>query len=286
MKSISAKKDKADSDKITNEQALEIYNNDKQQFSDLTSGKTKSMDFARIKRLILSELSLNKSIRPQRIFTFTRQQILNMCQYPERYGTQILKLMDYMYQKSGYMRRLIDYFSNMSKLNYYIDTEVTDVSFFKVDEKKLKKSYINFAIQSSKFNLSNVVHDITKRLYLNDACYAYVIENDLDISYFFLDPRYCEIRKIVNGNVYEFAINRSLLSDAYFASLPTELQRLLEVSKELSKNNLIDIPYKNGFCLKYNNNFLHLFPPFFPMCADILLIDEYKEYLYVISVYI
>ena len=257
MKSISAKKDKADSDKITNEQALEIYNNDKQQFSDLTSGKTKSMDFARIKRLILSELSLNKSIRPQRIFTFTRQQILNMCQYPERYGTQILKLMDYMYQKSGYMRRLIDYFSNMSKLNYYIDTEVTDVSFFKVDEKKLKKSYINFAIQSSKFNLSNVVHDITKRLYLNDACYAYVIENDLDISYFFLDPRYCEIRKIVNGNVYEFAINRSLLSDAYFASLPTELQRLLEVSKELSKNNLIDIPYKNGFCLKYNNNFLH-----------------------------
>lgn len=277
MKSISAKKDKADSDKITNEQALEIYNNDKQQFSDLTSGKTKSMDFARIKRLILSELSLNKSIRPQRIFTFTRQQILNMCQYPERYGTQILKLMDYMYQKSGYMRRLIDYFSNMSKLNYYIDTEVTDVSFFKVDEKKLKKSYINFAIQSSKFNLSNVVHDITKRLYLNDACYAYVIENDLDISYFFLDPRYCEIRKIVNGNVYEFAINRSLLSDAYFASLPTELQRLLEVSKELSKNNLVDIPYKNGFCLKYNNNFLHLFPPFFPMCADILLIDEYKD---------
>lgn len=130
MKSISAKKDKADSDKITNEQALEIYNNDKQQFSDLTSGKTKSMDFARIKRLILSELSLNKSIRPQRIFTFTRQQILNMCQYPERYGTQILKLMDYMYQKSGYMRRLIDYFSNMSKLNYYIDTEVTDVCFF------------------------------------------------------------------------------------------------------------------------------------------------------------
>ena len=110
MKRIRAKKDKADSDKITDEQAMKIYNNDNQQFSDFTSGKSKIMDFARIKRLILSELSLNKSIRPHRIFTFTRQQILNMCQYPERYGTQILKLMDYIYQKSGYMRRLIDYF--------------------------------------------------------------------------------------------------------------------------------------------------------------------------------
>lgn len=200
-----------------------------------------------------------------------------MCQYPERYGTQILKLMDYMYQKSGYMRRLVDYFSNMPKLNYYIDTEVTDVSFFKVSENTLKKNYIKFASQSSKFNLSNNVHDITKRMYLNDVCFAFIVETDLDISYFFLEPRYCEIRKIVNGNIYEFAINRSLLSSTYYDTLPSELQKLLEQSKELSKNNLVDIPYENGFCIKYNNNFLHLFPPFFPMVADILLIDEYKD---------
>lgn len=262
---------------ITDEQAISTYNSDKQQFDNFTSGKTKTMDFAAIRRLILSELSLNKSIRSQRIFGFSRQQIINMCQYPERYGTQILKLMDYMYQKSGYMRRLVDYFSNMPKLNYYIDTEVTDVSFFKVSENTLKKNYIKFASQSSKFNLSNNVHDITKRMYLNDVCFAFIVETDLDISYFFLEPRYCEIRKIVNGNIYEFAINRSLLSSTYYDTLPSELQKLLEQSKELSKNNLVDIPYENGFCIKYNNNFLHLFPPFFPMVADILLIDEYKD---------
>lgn len=262
---------------ISDEQATSTYNSDKQQFDNFTSGKTKTMDFAAIRRLILSELSLNKSIRPQRIFGFSRQQIINMCQYPERYGTQILKLMDYMYQKSGYMRRLIDYFSNMPKLNYYIDIEVTDVSFFKVSENALKKNYIKFASQSSKFNLSNNIHDITKRMYLNDACFAFIVETDLDISYFFLEPRYCEIRKIVNGNIYEFAINRSLLSRTYYDTLPSELQNLLEQSKYLSKNNLVDIPYENGFCIKYNNNFLHLFPPFFPMVSDILLIDEYKD---------
>ena len=50
--------------------------------------------------------------------------------------------MDYIYQKSGYMRRKIDYFSNMPKLNYYIDTEATDISFLKVNENTLKKNYI------------------------------------------------------------------------------------------------------------------------------------------------
>ena len=165
----------------------------------------------------------------------------------------------------------------MPKLNFYIDKEVTDYSFFKVSENVYKKNYIKYASQASKFNLSNNIHDITKRMYLNDVCYAFVIETDLDISYFFLDPRYCEIRKLVNGNVYEFSINRSLLSNSYYETLPLELQRLLEESKNISLNNLVDIPYKNGFCVKYNNNFLHLFPPFFPMIADILLIDEYKD---------
>lgn len=262
---------------VTDEQALSTYNTDKQSFDNFTSGKTKTMDFSAIKRLVLSELALNKSIRPQRIFGFSRQQILNMCQYPERYGTQILKLMDYIYQKSGYMRRLIDYFSNMPKVNYYIDTEVTDVSFFKVNENTLKKNYIKFAAQSSKFNLSNNIHDITKRMYLNDVCFAFIVETDLDISYFFLDPRYCQITKNVNGNIFEFAINRSLLTSSYYDSLPLELQNLLEQTKEISLNNLVDIPYENGFCIKYNNNFLHLFPPFFPMISDILLVDEYKD---------
>lgn len=262
---------------ITDEQAIVIHNSDEQSLDNFTSGKSKTMDFAAIKRLVLSELALNKSIRPQRVCGFSRQQIINMCQYPECYGMQILKLMDYMYQKSGYMRRLVDYFSNMPKLNYYIDTEVTGVSFFKVNENTLKKNYIKFASQAGKFNLSNNIHDITKRMFLNDACFAFIVETDIDISYIFLDPQYCKITKNVNGNVYEFAINKSLLTNSYYDALPLELQNLLEQSKEISQNNLVDIPYENGFCLKYNNNFSYLFPPFFPMIADILLIDEYKD---------
>ena len=42
--------------------------------------------------------------------------------------------MNYMYQKSGYIKRLIDYFSNMAKAQFYIDTEVTSVKVYGKNE--------------------------------------------------------------------------------------------------------------------------------------------------------
>ena len=260
-----------------NELLESVYTSDRKSFDEFVSSKKKKIDFSSVKRLVLSELALNKSVTPQRICGFTRKQIINMSKYPERYGQSILKLMDYMYQSSGYMKRLIDYFSNMAKLNYYVDTEVTDMSFFRVKENIFKKNYFKFIAQSSKFNLGNNINEILKRMYLNDVCYAFVVETDLDISYFFIDPKYCQITRNVNGNVYQFAINRSLITNSYYDTLPSPLVVLIEESKSISRNDLVEIPYDQGFCLKYNNNFLHIYPPFFPMIADILLIDEYKD---------
>lgn len=262
------------------DQALsEIYDMDRKAFDDFVNSKSPSIDYSSVKRLILSEMALKKSIRPARICNFTRKQIIQMCQYPERYGTYILRLMNYMYQKSGYVRRLIDYFSNMAKANFYVDTEITNPIILSAESKtdQLKRNYIKFCTQSSKFEINNIINSFIRRMYLNDVCFAYVVETDIDISYFFIDPQYCEIRRLVNGNIYEFAINRSLLSSSYFETLPLGLQELITQSRELSPNNLVDIPFENAFCLKYNDHYLHLFPPFFPMIADILLIDEYKD---------
>src|SRR5699024_1382860 len=99
--------------------------------------------------------------------------------------------------------------------------------------------------------MSNNINSIVNQLYLHDVVYAYVVETDTDISYYFIDPQYCELRGIVNGNVYQFAINRSLLTNSYFQTLPIGLQELINQSKEISQNNLVDVPYENSFCIKY-----------------------------------
>lgn len=201
-----------------------------------------------------------------------------MCQYPEQYGSQILRLMNCMYQKSGYIKRIIDYFSNMAKAKYYIDTEfLNNNAFNKTTSKTLRNNFLKFSAQASKFNMSNQINTIIRHLLLHDVCFAYVIDNEIDTSYYFLDPKYCEITGVVNGNIYQFSINRSLLTNSYIETMPTQLRQLIESSYDTSLNNMVQVPYENSLCVKYHNDSYHLFPPFFPMIADVLLIDEYKD---------
>ena len=188
-----------------------------------------------------------------------------------------------MMLKSGYYKRLIDYFANMAVINWTIDTEIKQDKMFcnnkskEQYQKTFKKNYIKFTAQANKFKIDNRITDIMRRLFVEDVCFGFVTENDVDTSIFFIEPKYCEIKSLVNGSVYQYAINRSLIDNAYFKNLPLELQTLLDQSKELSSNNMVPIPYKNSLCLKYNNDFTYLYPAFFSLISAILDIDDIKD---------
>lgn len=210
-----------------------------------------------------------------------------MAEFPEKYGKRILDLSDYIYLKSGYYKRLIDYFVNQSMVNYTVDTKILKPQMLSNNQKNLKDDYIKFSSQCEKYNLSNEIHNIIKRLYRNDVCYAFITETPYDISYYYLNPKICGISSLVNGNVYEFYINAGSISERDIDNFPIELQEIilneLKVQQK-SKENIkfkqlgkIIIPWKNSLCIKYNNDILFPYPPFFMMILDILLIDEYKE---------
>ena len=177
---------------------------DKQNVNEFLDGKSSTFNFAALKRVILSEISYKGAFKYNRIFGFTRNQILSMSQYPERYGSQIIRLSRYMYLKSGYYKRLIDYFSNMAVINWTIDAEIKQDKMFSINPKTYRKNYINYTAQVNKFKLDNRVTDIFKRLFIDDACFGFVTENDIDASLFILDPGLCKIEKLVNGSVYQF----------------------------------------------------------------------------------
>jgi len=81
----------------------------------------------------------------------------------------------------------------------------------------------------------------------------------------------------VNGSVYQFSVNRSLINSNVYDTLPEQLKTLLEQSKEISLDNRVMIPYESSLCLKYNNDFTYLYPPFFSLIAQILDIDDVKD---------
>lgn len=256
------------------------YQADKQSFENFVStdneGK-KKFDFAAFKRLVLSELSYNNCFDENKntCLGFTRKEIVAMAEHPERHGKKILRLSDYMYLKSGYYKRLIDYFVNQAIVNYTVDTRITSPSMMEVKPDKIKKDYIKFIAQCEKFNLGNEIHNILKRLYKNDVCYAFLVENKTEVSYYYLDPMICNISSLVNGNVYEFYINKRQINQAKYNDLPIELQTLIDTS--VDEKGRVYVPFEQSLCLKYNNDFLFAYPPFLMMIADILLIDEYKD---------
>lgn len=261
----------------TNEQAIEQYKKDVKSFEDSMSGKKKTFDYAAFKRLVTSELIINKFFTDDgnTCLGFPRCKIETMAEHPEHFGKQILRLSNFMYLRSGYYKRLIDYFVNMAMINYTIDTRILKPDLMTKTKKAIKNDYIKFAVQAEKFNLQNEIQNILKRLYKNDICYAYVIETDTEISYYYLDPMICNISSIVNGNVFEFYINARRLTKNGKITLPQELQDLIDNSTD--EFGRVFIPYKNSLCIKYNNDFIFPYPPFFMMIADILLIDDYKE---------
>lgn len=200
-----------------------------------------------------------------------------MVQYPERYGDSLIKLSEYMMQKSGYYKRLLEYFINMAVINWTVDTEIKSAKFFKVNKNTYRTNYVKYINQVNKFKFENKVRDIFYRLYVDDVCYGFVTEDDIECSIWFLDPKYCEIERLLNGNIYEFSINRSLIDSSYYKTLPYQLQELIENSKLTSADNRVMIPYENSFCIKYHNEFTYLYPPFLSIIGDILSIEDYKD---------
>lgn len=241
------------------------------------NGKSPTFDTYALRRLVLSELTYKGAFRNNRILGFSRQQIINIIQYPERYGNQIIRLSRFMMQKSGYYKRFIDYFTNSAVINWVIDNEIKQEKMFSINPKTFRKNYINYTAQVNKFKLDTRVSDIFKRLFLEDACFGFITENDIDASLFILEPEYCKIEKIVNGCIFQFSVNRSLIDKNVYSTLPEELQIIIEQSKETSLNNRVMIPYENSFCVKYNNDFTYLYPPFFFLLNEILNIEDVKD---------
>lgn len=261
----------------TNMAIKEQFQEDKNNVENFLSGKSPSFDVYNLKRIVLAELSYKGAFKHNRICGFTRGQIVRIIQNPERYPNHIIRLSQYMYLKSGYYKRLVDYFADMAVVNWVVDlAPKADGNIATISKKTIKANYYKYVAQVNKFKLDSRITDIMRKLFIEDACFGFVTEDDVDASIFFVDPKYCDIRKLVNGCVYQYAINRSLLTDSYFDTLPLELQDLLQKSKETSLNNLVMVPYENSFCIKYNSDFTYLYPPMFGLIGAILEIDDFK----------
>lgn len=219
-------------------------------------------------------LGYEGELEDQTINGFTKEQISNMIAAPEKYQSQLVDLSNFMYRSSGYYKGIANYYINMAMYRWTIDTEVLNVDFYKLNAEEIKQKYFEVIGIISKFNLQSETAKIFKRVFLEDCCYGYLIETDINTFVYYLPSNKCAIKKMYDG-VYGFGIKASSYSEKQMLNLPTELQSLIKSAK--TKNETwVMVPPDKSICLKYNENFTYVYPPLFTLLASINDISDYK----------
>ena len=251
---------------------------DKAKIDEFLSGKTSSFDVKAFKRIVLTQLTYDGLIANNKICGFTKEQIANMAQNPEKHGKQILKLSNFMYIKSGYYKRLVNYFANMPKGECWtVDMETKSEAFEDVDIKTIKRNFLKYVSLCNSFKLEYEISKIFLNAFLNDACFGYIVESDSDNFIYYFKPECCEIIGTVNGMpMFGFKPNLIKRYGDDLNTYPPEIQDLILNGKP-DKYGRIAVPYEKSFCIKYHEMFSYLYPPLFPLIKEILNIEDYKS---------
>lgn len=193
---------------------------------------------------------------------------------PESYQSQLVKLSNFMYRNSGYYKGIVNYYVNMALCRWNVDTEVFHQDFYSLNTDEIKAKYFEFISTVSKFNLENEFPKIFKRVFLEDTCYGYLVENEINTFIYYLPSDKCKIKRQYDG-IYGYGINASSFSERQLLNLPKELQSLISAAKQKNETWAI-VPPDKSICIKYNDNFSYVFPPLFTLINSIADIKDYK----------
>ena len=251
---------------------------DKAVVDDFLNGKTQTFNLAAFKRVVLTKLAYDGLISDSKICGFTKEQIANMAQNPEKHGKQILKLSNFMYLKSGYYKRLVNYFANMPKGECWtVDTECKTNAFFDVNADAIRRNFIKYLGICNSFKFEYELSKIFLNVFLYGACFGYIVESESDSFIYYFKPEICEIIGTANG-IPLFGIKPNLIKryGNDLSEYPPEIQELISTGTA-DKKGRIAIPYQKSFCVKYHETLPYLYPPLFPLIKEILNIEDYKS---------
>lgn len=249
-------------------------NLDHQSVEDAFNGN-RSFDYYALKRLLLTELAFDGLITENHFCGYSKKTIREMSEKPWRYTKNLVQLSEYMYLKSGYYKRLVNYFATMGKYCWTVDVEARNAKFNSVKENELQNKLFQFISYINELKLEHELSKILMRIFLHDACFGYLVETEFDRYIYYFPPEYCEIKTNIHG-MYGYAIRTGSFSGRKLALLPPELQELVISAKNANLSYTI-IPIEKSICIKYHEHFHYLYPPLFSLISNILDIDDYKD---------
>lgn len=240
--------------------------------------------FAKLRSDILLDLKLNMDETSVFLRKYPRRVILDALGDPTRTASQdvLRELSRFYYAISPHYRRAITMLATILTNNYVIRPIA---NIHKLKKEQFEEQYINYAIKCKRFKFKDINPQIMTRVLVDGIYYGLMIE---DKHSFFLKPlphKYCKLVAVENG-VYRFAFDLS-----YFDTKKTYIQ-LVNYGRDFEeayllykgdgKDNKGDktlkwfIP-KNQICVKFDEEFPFIIPPFAGCFKAILDLETYQE---------
>jgi hypothetical protein len=237
-------------------------------------------------RLVVNDLSKTREGR-QALRKYSQDEVRDFVENYKLERNQI-KLRDIsrlLFAKSTQYQRLIRYLSDMALFQYVIKP-IKNIR--KLNKDKVLKQYEEIGELVQMMSLEHEMKKVMRTAFVEDVFYGYVHRDKQSFYIQKLDSEMCKITSVEDG-IYNYSIDMN-----YFLTDETRLLRFHDkVKKEYllwkrtvgsrkdTKNipnwNWVELDAEDTICIKINEEFLEIFPPFAGTFDSIYDIDGFKK---------
>lgn len=235
----------------------------------------KTFDIYQLRKLCQREVITNRTLSVE-ICGYTRKQLREFVRSPQRHYNKLITVMRLLYADSGYFRKIITYYMSLVKS----DCQMIDTELFaeksRIKTQKMKKDYAAYIREVESFDLSNALFKILFNVLMYDVYFGYVIDTDDGKALFAFQPEDCIITRYVNGMPC-FGVRRVGKNDPRLRTYPEEVAEILRNAEVPPFKGYVEMPYNKTICIKYNDGFDYLRPPFTFIIKEILDLEDFKD---------
>lgn len=241
-----------------------------------TENKQKDFQVYQLKKLCVRETLLNSNISNE-ICGYSREQLRAFVESPHRHSNKIISVMRSLYFHSGYFKKIIQYYINLVKSDcWVVDTEFLSDEIDEKMKEKIKRDFYAYVKEVESFDLSNELPKILFNVFMFDAYFGYIIDTDGGKTLFSFRPEDCIITGYVNG-IPCFGVKKANKNDARLRTYPPEVAEILKNAINVPSRGYVEMPHDKTICIKYNDGFDFLYPPFSFIIKEILDLEDFKD---------
>lgn len=232
-------------------------------------------------KMVINDLDTSNSGR-RFLKSYTQSEVRDFIETYEGARSQeaLLKISKILWAKSPQYQRLIKYFSGMSLFAHVI-APIVDLS--KIDDKKSTKQYYEIAELLKMMSLKHEMTQVLEIVMREDVYYGYAVRDKKSFSLQRFPSHICKITSKEDG-IFNYSINMTyfLANPDILESYPIEvIQKFYQWAKmkEINPKTFpwVELDPQNTICIKFNETFAEILPPFAGTFDSVFDIEAFKE---------